>query len=553
MGNEREVTIIIRADGTIAIKEMDDVANKTKDMGDKVNDLGSKTEKASKVASIGLHGFREEAMLLGEGLGIPFKMMRPIAGAIEDVAHKAGVLGVALGGIGMALIAGFMIWEHFKTQSEKAAEQLKQTISQLEASTDALYRNVQATDASRKSSYEKLQIDKEILQMKLAEQYQEMAEQMEKLERSVAGGPGAFKSLAMQIASIGPAMSKGITVSDEFETRLKIMANSGSQEVRKLAASLQEIYDKILRLNTNVSLDKFLNENTMKEKVDAQLRYAQAEVEVAKARKQNLEEIQRAEFNVFALQLQQKLQAVQDSNVSTAEKLRRRNAIFAEADLELAARTATIDFGEAATKERLAGQVAYAQAELATAKARNAELAELQKLEFDVFALGLAVKLNAIDESNVSTAEKLRRRNELFAEADTQLAGMGFKNQFDTGKLDLTNSIQGLEAYRSQVSDLQAAQFELMLQNDQMNTSLLNAGIAWDSLATKTGGASVIMASNEELIKSAAESRGRVSETVNAAMQSQLLRLVETHKFSVAAIGQALTQSVKMELLSVRC
>ena len=34
-------------------------------------------------------------------------------------------------------------------------------------------------------------------------------------------------------------------------------------------------------------------------------------------------------------------------------------------------------------------------------------------------------------------------------------------------------------------------------------------------------------------------------------METQLLRLVETHKFSVAAIGQALAQSVKMELIAI--
>jgi tetrahydromethanopterin S-methyltransferase subunit G len=60
-----------------------------------------------------------------------------------------------------------------------------------------------------------------------------------------------------------------------------------------------------------------------------------------------------------------------------------------------------------------------------------------------------------------------------------------------------------------------------------------------------------VIADQESLIAYATEARSRVSESANQAVENQLLRLVETHKFSVGAIMQAIGQQVKMELIGL--
>jgi hypothetical protein len=60
-----------------------------------------------------------------------------------------------------------------------------------------------------------------------------------------------------------------------------------------------------------------------------------------------------------------------------------------------------------------------------------------------------------------------------------------------------------------------------------------------------------IIAANEDLIATASAARGHVAGAVNQAMQNQLMRLVETHKFSAGAIAKALGQAVKVELVAV--
>ncbi len=59
------------------------------------------------------------------------------------------------------------------------------------------------------------------------------------------------------------------------------------------------------------------------------------------------------------------------------------------------------------------------------------------------------------------------------------------------------------------------------------------------------------IAGQEEVLARASQFRANISTAANHAMESQILRLVETHKFSVGAFGKAVMQAVKIELVGL--
>ena len=59
------------------------------------------------------------------------------------------------------------------------------------------------------------------------------------------------------------------------------------------------------------------------------------------------------------------------------------------------------------------------------------------------------------------------------------------------------------------------------------------------------------LAGQEEVLARASQFRSNVSSAANRAMETQILRLVETHKFSISEFGKAVMQAVKIELVGI--
>ena len=59
------------------------------------------------------------------------------------------------------------------------------------------------------------------------------------------------------------------------------------------------------------------------------------------------------------------------------------------------------------------------------------------------------------------------------------------------------------------------------------------------------------IAGQEEVLARASQFRANVSTAANRAMETQILKLVETHRFSVGEFGKAVMQSVKIELIGI--
>jgi hypothetical protein len=476
MGNEREITIRVRADGTAeVVNNLDDVTNKTKDMGEK-------TVKFSGMARLGIWGLGEQVQVLGSQFGIPFQMTRRIGNAFEELAARSGMLAAGLGGIGIAVMAGVMIWQHFAEAQKKAREEIEKSIAALEGDVSALFKNAQETEGLQRAKYKLALVEKELLQIRLEEKYQLEYERLKELQDEIKNGPGFLAELGQSFRAMWQTFATNKDVVAQFEKNIAELRTKGTQEAKKLAAELEVIFERIKSLNRSASFADFKGDikyGPSKEDLDSYLRWQQA---VAAATIQN--------FN------------------TESDYLKALDDLWAIADKNYEGRL---------------------------------------DMQLEAFDRTTTAKLTALSVAGASE-DAIR---EAWAVAEIERQARIAKARKDAEEPALAASRAGLAAYIAQITDLKAAQFQLMLQNDQMTTSLLNAGIGWDNLAKTTQGASLIMAANEELIRAAQESRGRVSQTVNQAMQNQLLRLVETHKFSVDAIAQALIQSVKLELLSV--
>ena len=151
----------------------------------------------------------------------------------------------------------------------------------------------------------------------------------------------------------------------------------------------------------------------------------------------------------------------------------------------------------------------------------------------------------------------VRRTEELVYIQDNDTEGLArYREELaknDRATQDSINTKKGsMELERAQMAALLLAKVTFSQQYIEMTdaelAAVLNRHQAEQEAARTTAS---IIAMEDELISYAAQAKGRVVNAAYQSMETQLLRLVETHKFSVSAFGKAIMQQVKMELIGL--
>jgi hypothetical protein len=118
----------------------------------------------------------------------------------------------------------------------------------------------------------------------------------------------------------------------------------------------------------------------------------------------------------------------------------------------------------------------------------------------------------------------------------------------------LGSSTSGAGLGGAAVEDPAAKAAALQLQTDAIlvqANSLLYLAENYGILDMAANAALSNIAGQEEVLARAAQFRANISTAANRAMETQILRLVETHRFSIGEFGKAVMQAVKIELIGL--
>jgi hypothetical protein len=119
---------------------------------------------------------------------------------------------------------------------------------------------------------------------------------------------------------------------------------------------------------------------------------------------------------------------------------------------------------------------------------------------------------------------------------------------------NVTGSSAGAAGIGAAGEDPAAKAAALQLQTDAIlvqANSLLYLAENYGIMDMAANAALSNVAGQEEVLARASQFRSNVSTAANRAMESQILKLVETHRFSVGEFGKAVMQAVKIELVGI--
>ncbi len=491
---------------TLSLEVDDNGSIKVQNFKKNVEDAGGAAVVAGRQAgdsgSAGFQLFGRGAEKAGEAIGLPFRASMMLSTQVERMARSSfPAWGTALGGVGVAAFAAEMIITKLVGAHQKQREELDKSIQAMQGEVDQLYKNTHETEGLSKAKYNLLQIEREQLQVKLSEKYQDEFDQLQKLNKAAANGPGLFgtwwEAIKLNFSNTDNSLQA-------LHAKIETMKASSSDAARKMAADMEVVYQQMLKLNQNPDIDTFQGYNSDKRLAD-EVKYDTAVRALWKAQGKDYELIQDADLTVFDATTRAQLAGMQ--SLSQKQEYQKTRAI--ERQTLLAGQET--DAIKTQYDSRLANEIAYLQAEDALWSASDKNYSGHLDMQLAIFDAQTTQKLTAMSVAGKSTDEI----SEAWA-----------------------------------VSELERQ--KLITQgNKDVYDSLLLAGLGYDQLTAKQGPAAALMADKESMMSRAIQTRGNVSLAVNKAMESELMRLVETHKFSVGAIAQALGQAVKQELVAL--
>lgn len=172
----QEIKIVISAEGTAAIKTMQDVGKTASDMGKTVEDSHGK-------ATAGIKGLTFAAKGAFHEFGIGGPMARYLGHEAADMAGSLGGAALAFGGVSLAAMAAYKIYEHFSEESKKQREELEKSVALTYEHTKALYANKLETESLIKHKEAMNQIDQRTFQREMPKLIAEHRKELEELEK----------------------------------------------------------------------------------------------------------------------------------------------------------------------------------------------------------------------------------------------------------------------------------------------------------------------------------------------------------------------------------
>jgi len=288
-----------------------------------VEDAGGAADKSGKQAGeAGEGGFRLfgiAAAKAGDQIGIPFRASNMLGTQVEKLAKFAfPAWGTALGVAGGAAMVAAGVTMYLIERKKKLREELDKTITALQGEVDELYKNTVGTSGLYQAKQLLLNVEREQLQLKLAEKYQDEYEKLIKLQNEVKNGRGLWKDFKTTMAEIGSAMweNEGLSV-DELKNKFTQLKNSSVREVSQIGAQLEVLYQQMLGLNRKANpvavesnplwlQDLQLQAAGIKDMQDgylrardAQIGYDQARLDNAQATGAEMADVNRMELVVF--------------------------------------------------------------------------------------------------------------------------------------------------------------------------------------------------------------------------------------------------------------
>ncbi len=289
MGGEdvtRQVAIILTTDSSGTVTGIQLANGEFEKLDKKTKETTDHLDKSSK----GFHLLGIAAGKAGESIGVPFQASHMLGTKVAEMARSTfPAWGTALGGVGIAALAATTIISKLVESHKQHSEEIKVEIENLSKLTDELYKDTYATADLSKAQMALAESARITLTHKLAEQYQEQYEKLQKLNKEAETGGGAW-------TKYWTAITKNAGSKDYYRAMDELKVHT-QDAARDAAKALDVLYEKIVKLSSPPEKKSF-------DALQYQIQYEKEYQSVLKARGATVQEQHDVEMTLFDLETQ---------------------------------------------------------------------------------------------------------------------------------------------------------------------------------------------------------------------------------------------------------
>jgi hypothetical protein len=197
MSDDNKVEIRYTANTSDAIAGSRAVAN---EVGNTTNAVGGSITELSGHANRGafaMKGFHFASHELFAELGMGGRMARAFGHEVQTLAGTLGSIASVMGGVALAVVAGYQVFEHFTKAAEEKKKAIDASIASLENEVNSLYRNTEQTAGMTRATYNLLEAKRALLILdlrgKIDEDTEALKKQTEETEKNARARQNAQK------------------------------------------------------------------------------------------------------------------------------------------------------------------------------------------------------------------------------------------------------------------------------------------------------------------------------------------------------------------------